>query len=213
MNSSACLSSLAPATAARHRDFVDCQPRLVSRRHCQSPKQDRNCGLEAGLPRSVGVPIVPKSGDGDGGTRHDSHGMCGEPEMVRASAGAPVRSSTSTSRSGAAARTRSAAAARARSRSFRSASDTVSRPDTASTWRSVIRGSRAAADTIRSGRPRSTASRAAQSTARSDSSEPSVPATIGLHPLVTVAGPCRSGRGRQHHESVPMHDQLSSGRH
>jgi ornithine carbamoyltransferase len=46
--------------------------------------------------------------------------------------------------------------------------------------RAAMRGSSAAAATIRSGAPRSAASLAAQSTARSDSSEPSVPATMGL---------------------------------
>ena len=46
--------------------------------------------------------------------------------------------------------------------------------------REIIRGGSDGAATIRSGAPRSKASLAAQSTARSDSSEPSVPATIGL---------------------------------
>ena len=77
-----------------------------------------------------------------------------------------------------------AAAASARSRFSDSTSVTVS--TWGPSWRPIIRGSSAAADTIRSGAPRRTASRAAQSTARSDSSEPSVAATIGLADMLVL---------------------------
>jgi hypothetical protein len=55
---------------------------------------------------------------------------------------------------------------------------TVSRP--VSGGGALIRGGISAADTIRSGAPRSTASLADHSTARPACAEPSVPTTMGL---------------------------------
>ena len=101
-----------------------------------------------------------------------------DPLSVTACAVGPFSSSVSISTPAAALAARSAATASARSRSSTRTSVTVSY------WVSsvcgLIRGSRPAVATIRSGAPRKAASLAAQSTARSDSSEPSVPATMGF---------------------------------
>jgi hypothetical protein len=103
-----------------------------------------------------------------------------EPASVTAWATGPVSSSVSISTPAAVSAARSAAVARARSRSLSSTSVTVSYVLPLAPARGLIRGSRPAVATIRSGAPRSAASLAAQSTARSDSSEPSVPATMGF---------------------------------
>ncbi len=107
-----------------------------------------------------------------------------DPAAVTASAGPPSRWSASISRSGAALAARAVAAVSASLLSSRMTSDTVSYADLPVL--ATIRGSRPAAETIRSGAPRSTASRAAQSTARSDSSEPSVAATMGFSDMLLL---------------------------
>src|ERR1700677_3219355 len=119
-----------------------------------------------------------------------------DPASVIARAGDPLSPSTSIRMSGATAVARWVAAARPRSRSLTTVSATVGTPD--AVWCSAIRGGSAAAETIRSARPRSWASGAAQSTARSDSSEPSVAATIGPAVIVNLhADPGRAGVNRE----------------
>ena len=61
----------------------------------------------------------------------------------------------------------------------------------------LVRGSIAHTDTIRSGTSRRTASRVAQSTARSDGSDPSVPTTMGLMAMTASSHPgFQPSRGR-----------------
>ena len=100
------------------------------------------------------------------------------PLSVTACAVGPVSSSVSISTPAAALAARSAAMASARSRSSTRTSVTVSYSPALVCG--LIRGSSPAVATIRSGAPRRAASLAAQPTARSDSSEPSVPATMGF---------------------------------
>jgi hypothetical protein len=102
------------------------------------------------------------------------------PLSAIAAAGWPSSLSVSMSRPGAVAAACSAALVSALSRFSSMMSATPSR--LAEPWPVLadIRGSSAAAETIRSGASCSTASRAAQLTARSDSSDPSVAATMGF---------------------------------
>ena len=132
------------------------------------------------------------------------------PASVTAWAGCPLSWSVSISRPGAVLAARSAAAARAPSRSLRRTSVTVSYSDSVGPARETIRGSSVAADTIRSGAPRSMASLAAQSTARNDSSEPSVPATMGFEAIASPPWRTRMRRvvlgtsfAHCHHDRAP----------
>ena len=128
--------------------------------------------------------------------REPSTSICApEPLSVTAWAAGPRSGSVSMSTPGAVLAARSAAAASAWSRSPSRTSVTLSYSPALA--RDLIPGGAAAAATIRSGAPRSAASLAAQSTARSDSSEPSVPATMGLAaiarpPWRTLFRACRS---------------------
>ena len=111
--------------------------------------------------------------------REPSTSICAPaPLSVTARAAGPCSGSVSISTPGAVLAARSAAAASAWSRSPSRTSVTLSYSPAPA--RDIIPGGASAAATIRSGAPRSAASLAAQSTARSDSSEPSVPATMGL---------------------------------
>jgi hypothetical protein len=128
--------------------------------------------------------------------REPSTSICApEPLSVTAWAVGPRSGSVSMSTPGAVLAARSAAAASAWSRSPSRTSVTLSYSSALA--RDLIPGDAAAAAAIRSGAPRSAASLTAQSTARSDSSEPSVPATMGLAaidrpPWRTLFRACRS---------------------
>ena len=110
--------------------------------------------------------------------REPSTSISAPEPRVTASSTDPVSWSVSISTPCAVLAARSAAAASAWSRSLSRTSVTLCCSPGAA--RVIIPGGASSADTIRSGAPRSAASLAAQPTARSDSSEPSVPATIGL---------------------------------
>jgi hypothetical protein len=127
-----------------------------------------------------------------------------DPASATAWAGDPPSPSASTRTLGATAAARCDAAARDRLRASTTVSATVATPDAVSC--TAIRGGSAAADTIRSGTPRSSASAAAHSTARSDSSEPSVAATIG--PAVIVNLPAEPGRAGVNREVPRPQDSL-----
>ena len=98
-----------------------------------------------------------------------------EPLLVTISAGGPVSRWVSTGKSGATSLTRVMASPSARRGTLPS---TLATPGGAVSY-AHMRGGIAGADTIRSGASCRSASRAAHSTARSDSSEPSTPTTTG----------------------------------
>jgi hypothetical protein len=117
-----------------------------------------------------------------------------EPLAVTVTAGGPASTLASMSSREETSSARATAALSARTDSPRSASATVRGTPLCA----CIRGGMAAADTRRSGALRRCASRAAHSAARSDSSEPSTQATMGMvamtcllavSPLAPTAGP------------------------
>ena len=107
------------------------------------------------------------------------------PAPTRTSAGAPASSWVSIARPGCCAAACSAAAARAWLVDFSTTSDTV--PGIAGV--AVIRGGSPGTATIRSDVARSAASRAAHSTARKDSCEPSAPAITGFPAMPSLPLP------------------------